>query len=196
MPRTPRTGRTPARTAAAIVAACLALLATTTGCGGTGSGDVLNADGRGPVRGAVDYTWWGSGARNTRTQAVIDLFQKANPKAKVRGQSMAYDSYWTKLNVQAAGHSLPCVPQMQARQLGDYTQRHALIPLDTMVKDGVIDVSGIPKNVLDTGRGPDGRLYMIPYGAAYDGVMYNRTLSKKAGLPDPPADFTWSWYVD
>lgn len=180
----------------AAAAACLALLATATGCIGTGSGDVLHADGKGPVKGSIDYTWWGSGTRDTRTEAVIKLFQKAYPKATVKGQSMAYDSYWTKINVQAAGHVLPCVPQMQARQLGDYTRRHALVPLDTMVKNGVIDVSGIPKQVLDTGRGPDGRLYMIPYGAAYDGVMYNQTLARKAGLPDPPQDFTWSWYAD
>lgn len=178
--------------ALAAAGACLTLL---TGCSGTGSGDLLNADGKGPVKGGIDYVWWGAGTRNARTQAVIDLFHRAHPQASVQGQSMDFGTYWNKLNVQAAGHSMPCVPQMQARQLGDYTRRHTLVPLDTMVRQGIIDVSGIPESVLDTGRGQDGRLYMIPYGAAFDGIMYNADLARKAHLPAPPEKFDWTWYA-
>jgi multiple sugar transport system substrate-binding protein len=179
-------------------AALAAVVATTlAACGGTSGGAATSGtDGKGKVTGTITYSWWGADARNQKTQAVIDLFEKAHPKAKIQGEPSDFTSYFQKRNVEAAGKNLPCIPQMQARQLSEYTSRRALLPLDEMTKSGVIDVSGIPKNVLDTGRGADGKLYMVPTGAAYDGIMYNTRLTEQAGVGDPPSQFTWQQWSD
>ncbi len=186
--RTTGSGR-PLRRAlgATAVVVTMSVLAACSGSSGGTSSD----DGKGKVQGSITYSWWGATARNQKTQAVVDLFKKAHPGVKVQTETTDFTTYFQKRNVEAAAKNLPCVPQMQARELSEYTSRRALAPLDSMVSSGAIDVSGIPKNVLDTGRGTDGKLYMIPTGAAYDGIMYNDGLVKKAKVSEPTARWTW-----
>lgn len=134
----------------------------------------------------LTFSWWGTGERNTKTQAVIDLFRKKYPKVSVQGTSVGdFTTYWQKLTVEAAAHGLPDVPQMQVRYMSAYDTRGALMALDDLTKAGTIDVTGIPKVVVDSGRGPDTKLYMIPTGSATNNWMYNDTLVSKAGLASP-----------
>lgn len=90
------------------------------------------------------------------------MFTAETPGVTTETQSADYAQYFNRLNVQAASQSLPCVVQMQDRQVNDYTKRQTLVPLDDMVASGVIDTSQIPDAVLDGGRGSDGKLYFIP----------------------------------
>lgn len=71
-----------------------------------------------------------------------------------------------------------------------------LLPLDPMIESGAIKVDDIPKEVVDTGRGPDGKLYFLPYGAAYDAVGVNETLARQAGIGLPPEGYDWKQYTD
>lgn len=171
------------------------------GCSGGNSGDKggdteSGINGKGAVKGTIEMSWWGSGERNTKTNAVADQFVAKHPKVTIKRSSSDFDAYWTKLNVQAAGKSMPCVTQMQARQLNDYTKNNLLLPLEPMIKSGVIDVSQIPKTLLDTGRGTDGKLYMIPTGAAYDDITINTTLADQAGVGLPDEGYDWQDYTD
>lgn len=168
----------------------------TGGCGGTSATDATSHDGKGEIAGTIRLSWWGAESRNRRTNAVADLFQQRNPGVTVQREATDFGHYWNRLNVQAAARNMPCVTQTQARQLNDYTERNVLLPLDRMVQSGAIDVSGIPEEVLDSGRGPDGSLYMIPYGAAYDAIMVNLTVAERAGLPLPPEDYDWDFWFN
>lgn len=148
--------------------------------------------GKGKVSGQIAFSWWGTGERNTKTQAVMDLFQKKYTNATIQGQPTGdFNTYWQKLTVEAAAHNLPDVPQMQVRYMSAYDTRHALRPLDDLVKSGAINVSGIPKVVVNSGRGPDGKLYMVPTGAATNNWMYNDAMVKSAGLTSPATLTTW-----
>jgi multiple sugar transport system substrate-binding protein len=156
--------------------------------------------GKGPVEGEISFTWWGTGERSRKTEAVMALFQQKFPKAKLQGQPVGdFNTYWQKLTVEAAARNLPDVPQMQVRYLAVFATRRALRPLDDLVQSGAIDVSGIPKVVLDSGRGRDGKLYMVPTGSATNNWFYNVTMAEKAGLP-PLASDTWEqlqkWLLD
>ncbi len=139
------------------------------------------------IKAQMTFSWWGTGERNTKTQAVIDLFQKAYPNVSVQGTSVGdFTTYWQKLTVQAAAHGLPDVPQMQTRYMSAYDTRGALRVLDDLIASpGQIDVSGVPKVTVDAGRGPDGKLYMISTGSATDNWMYNDTMVTNAGLASP-----------
>jgi multiple sugar transport system substrate-binding protein len=173
----------------------LALALAVSGCaGGTRIGDNSNvgADGSGEVTGSIRVGWWGSGPRNEVTNAVIDVFKAAHPGTTVEGESADFSAYIDRLNVQASSGNMPCVTQLQGRQLNDYTTKNVLLDLQPMIDAGTIDVSNIPPEVLDTGRGLDGKLYMIPYGAAYDAMTVNKTLVDQAGIGLPSDDYTWA----
>lgn len=172
----------------------VALLGLTACTGGGGSGEPAAADGE--VAGEIQYAWWGGPARNDRTQAVIDLYQEANPEVSVQGTTAEFAAYFEQATVQAAGKNLPCVPQMQNRTMADFSDRGALRPLDDLVESGAIDVSNIPESVVDSGRGSDGNLYMIPYGAAFGSMLVNTTLVEQQGLELPPEGYDWDWVAD
>ena len=182
------------RSRTTMIAATAAAALLLTSCSGT-SGNTPDAAGKGEVKGAIGVTWWGGDQRNKLTNAVADMFVKEHPGVTIDRQSADWTGYWTKVNVQAAGKSLPCVVQIQGRQLNDYTKNSVLIPLDPMIDSGAIDVSGIPKAVVDAGRGSDGKVYLVSYGVAYDAVGINTTLAQQAGVGLPAEGYNWDDFV-
>jgi multiple sugar transport system substrate-binding protein len=175
---------------AAIGAVAVAAALTLTACGGD---EPAAPSAEGEIAGEIQYSWWGGPARNDKTEAVIDLYEKANPEVTVKGTTAEFAAYFENASVQAAGGNLPCVPQMQNRLMADYADRGALLPLDDLVESGAIDVSNIPESVLDSARGADGKLYMIPYGAAFGALLVNVTDVEELGLPLPPEEYDWEW---
>jgi multiple sugar transport system substrate-binding protein len=180
-------------------AAAAALLLSACG-GGTGAtsgpaSGVAGADGKGEVKGDIAAAWWGGTSRIELTNKVIDMFVATHPEVTVDRQSADFAKYFDKLNVQAASKDLPCVVQLQGRQINDYTKRNVLLPLDPMVESGAIDIKDIPKAVVDAGRGTDGKLYFLPYGAAYDAVGVNTTLAEQSGAGTLPDGYDWPEFI-
>lgn len=173
------------------VAAAVSGMLALSGCAGGGGTAAEPTEDLGEVGGEIQYAWWGGTGRNEKTQAVIDLYTQANPEVTVKGTTSEYNAYWENASVQAAGGNLPCIPQMQNRVMADYADRGALRPLDDLVESGVIDVSNIPEGVLDSGRGKDGNLYMIPYGAAFGALLVNQTQVEQWGGSIPEDGYDW-----
>jgi multiple sugar transport system substrate-binding protein len=188
------------RAGLAVGAALLGLVLTSCSGGTSVGGDAptgaegANA-GKGDVTGEIRLSFWGSGVRVEKTNGVSDLFVKANPGVKVTPNYTDFAAYFQKLNVEASSGNLACVMQLQGRQLNDYASKDLLLDLQPMIDSGAIDVANIPAEVLDTGRGTDGKLYEIPYGAAYDSVMINTTLAEEAGVGQPAKGYTWDDFV-
>lgn len=182
------------KAAAAALAATLTMI--TAACGGGDS--AVDADG--PVQGTVQLSYWGSSTRVEKTNKILPLFKKKYPKVTVQPQVTDFDTFFQKLNVQAASKSMPCIAGMQTRQLNDYTTNDTLLPLDELVETGKINVDDIPKTVLDSGRGPDGKLYMIPYGVAWNAFFVNKTAAAKHDVEPLPQSYSWddleSWLTE
>ncbi|WP_161606284.1 ABC transporter substrate-binding protein [Microlunatus speluncae] len=154
------------------------------------------SDGKGEITGNLTVAWWGGDSRNKKTNTVIELFEAQHAGVTTERQSADYGNYFDRLNVQASSGSLPCAVQMQGRQLNDYTKRKVLLPLDEMIAAGTIDTSKIPPAVLAAGKGTDGKVYFIPYGAAYDAIAINTTIAERAGLAALPENYTWPQFLD
>lgn len=176
--------------AAAGVAAALLLA----GCSGGGAQQVSKTPGK--PSGTIQLSFWGSSSRVAKYTQINELFEQKYPGTKVQASAGDFSTYFDKLNVQAAGKSLPCVTTLQTRQLNDYTTNGTMMDLEPLVKSGQIDVSDIPKTVLDTGRGPDGKLYMIPFGVAWNADTVNSAMAEQYGIPLLKEGYTWDEYGD
>lgn len=143
------------------------------------------------IGGSIRIAWWGGTTRDERTGAVIDLFKQANPGVSTETESPVWNDYFTKLNVEAASKTLPCVMQLQNRQVAEYVKSGAVVPLDDLVASGAIDTSKIPAAIVDAGRGQDGKLYFLPYGLTYDAMVFNSKLASDAGVTVPQDAYTW-----
>src|SRR5918911_1583412 len=149
----------------------------------------------GAINGEITYAWWGTTAfRNEVSQQVINLFQQKYPNVKVDPSIADFNTHFQKLTVAAAANDLPCLPQMQSTALAAYADPKILRPLDDLVENKTIDTTNVPKGVVDTGRGFDGKLYMVPTGVFSRVDFYNDALLQQSGMAAPQETWTWDDY--
>ena len=139
----------------------------------------------------IRFSWWGGQSRNEKTDKILQLFEKDNPGITVTREASDWQPHWDKLTIQASAGNQPCTIQMQTRWLATYAKPDILRPLDDLLKDGKLDVRGIAQPVLNSGRGDDGKLYMIPSGVFYFALMYNKSMMEDAGVEAPSPTWTW-----
>ena len=138
------------------------------------------------LSGELTYAWWGASAfRNEVTQKVIDLFQQKYPNVKINPSIADFNTHFQKLTVSAAANDLPCLPQMQSTGLAAFADPRILRPLDDLVENKTIETTNVPKGVVDTGRGFDGKLYMVPTGVFSRVDFYNDALLQQTGITPP-----------
>lgn len=148
-----------------------------------------------PLSGEIRFSWWGGQSRNEKTDRILKLFEAKYPGVRVLRENSDWMPHWDKLTIQAAAGNQPCTIQMQTRWLATYAKPSILRPLDDLVASGALDTKGIAKAVMDSARGDDGKLYMIPSGVFYFALMYNRTMAEKAGMM-PPENWTWQQFAE
>jgi multiple sugar transport system substrate-binding protein len=147
------------------------------------------------LSGELTYAWWGTTAfRNQVSQDVINLFQQKYPNVKIDPSIADFNTHFQKLTVEAAAGDVPCLPQMQSTGLQAYADPKILRPVDDLVENKTIDVTNVPKAEVDTGRGFDGKLYMIPTGVFSRVDFYNDALLQQAGVAPPQETWTWDDY--
>src|SRR5204863_9308052 len=99
--------------------------------------------------------------------------------------------YWVKMKAHAEDDTLPDLMQQDYAYIGEWTAKGRLLPLDDMSGAGKpIDLSDIPKNVLDGGR-IDGKLMGMPLGTNTQCWVLDVDAFMKAGVALPKDDWTW-----
>jgi multiple sugar transport system substrate-binding protein len=152
-----------------------------------------------PLEGEIRFSWWGGQVRNDKTDRIIQLFEAKNPGVSIVRENADFAPYWERLTIQSAGNNQPCAITMQSRWLATYARPDILMPLDGLVADGTLDVTGIPESVMNAARGADGNLYMIPHGVFYFALMYNEQMLENAvaaGVQPIEWPYTWTEYAD
>lgn len=161
-----------------------ALSACSAASGGTSGGITLT------------FTWWGNDDRAARTVRAVRLFEKEHPGVTVRTSNGDFGSYLQKLATQAAGGGVPDVVQLDYRQISQYAEGKAILPLGDAVEDGTIRTSEMDRGLLSTGT-YEGRQYALPMGRGITGYAYDSALYTKAGIATPRPSWTWQeWARD
>ncbi|MFI6348224.1 ABC transporter substrate-binding protein [Streptomyces sp. NPDC050560] len=185
----PRRSTRRRRAAMAAVAAGLStVLAATLSACSQSSGSVSHGI-------TLTFTWWGNDDRAARTEKAVELFEKEHPGVTVRTNSSDFGSYLQKLATQAAGGEVPDVAQLDYRQMSQYSDGGALLPLDEDVQKGAIRTDDVDKQLLHTGA-YRGKLYAVPMGQGITGFAYDASLYEKAGLSKPKPSWTWEDWAD
>ncbi|NMN01035.1 ABC transporter, extracellular substrate binding protein [Bifidobacterium sp. DSM 109958] len=132
----------------------------------------------------ITVAWWGNQSRNDKMTKVDDAFQNANSGVKVNGQASQWGDYWSKLQVSAAGKSMPDVIAMDYSYLQQYVDNGLLEPLDDYIANGTIKTDGIDKGVLASGQ-LGGKQYAISSGSSSPAMLVNQTVLDQAGITLP-----------
>jgi multiple sugar transport system substrate-binding protein len=137
----------------------------------------------------ISLGWWGSDPRAKATEEAVDLFEKEYPNITVETSYSDFSGYWDRLATQTAGGDAPDVSQMDMSYLSSYASRGTLADLGAL--DSILDTTGLPETVLDSGL-VDGKLYAAPIGAAANGVVINTSILTQYGIEIPDTN-TWTW---
>lgn len=183
--RTPLTRRRFVRGLAAVaLAAPLALGAAA--CGGDEAGD------DGPVK--LSVFWWGGDARAKLTEDALALYTKKHPEVTFEKTWQANQGYFDKLATLTAGGNPPDLFQIDDNYLAEYAGRSTTLDLTSFKDSGKLDVSKFPKSLWQYGV-VDGKLAGVAAGENTQGLVYNKTLLQKHGLPEPTTGMTWEQHI-
>ncbi|MGV9807890.1 ABC transporter substrate-binding protein [Micromonospora chersina] len=183
--RTPLTRRRFLRGLAAVaLAAPLALGAAA--CGGDEAGD------DGPVK--LSIFWWGGDARAKLTEDALALYTKKHPEVTFEKTWQANQGYFDKLATLTAGGNPPDLFQIDDNYLAEYAGRSTTLDLTSYKDSGKLDVSKFPKSLWQYGV-VDGKLAGVAAGENTQGLVYNKTLLQKNGLPEPTTGMTWEQHI-
>ena len=131
------------------------------------------------------FSWWGSDARHSMTQEIIDAFEEENPNVSIEADYGDWDGYWDSLATQSAGGDAPDIIQMDDKYLREYADRGSLLDLSD------VDVSGFDEDSVDNGRTEDG-LFGITTGINALALVANPEVFDEAGV-EMPDDESWTW---
>jgi multiple sugar transport system substrate-binding protein len=142
----------------------------------------------------IRFTWWGDAKRHDVYNAIADEFEKEYPYITVKREFGGWGDYWDKLATQVAGGNAPDVVSMHQFYVSDYAKRNALLSLNEMSENGVIDLSDFPQGVTDSGKIGDD-IYMVAKGVTMTGIIYNEKQLNELGIEAPDMDWTWDDFV-
>ncbi|MGW0505958.1 ABC transporter substrate-binding protein [Micromonospora sp. NPDC003241] len=169
---------------AAVVA--LPLVGAAAACGGDDAG----SDGK--VK--LSIFWWGGEARADLTNQALDLYTKKNPDVTFEKVWQANQGYFDKLATLTAGGNPPDIFQIDDNFLAEYAARNATLDLKKYQDSGDLDTSKFPPSLLQYGE-VDGKLAGLAAGENTQGLVYNKTLLTKNGLPEPTTGMSWEEHI-
>lgn len=142
----------------------------------------------------IKIAWWGSDTRHKYTQELLDLYTEKNPNVKFEASPSGWDGYFEKLSTQAASGSMPDIVQMDYLYISTYAKNNSLANLQEFIDSGVINVSNVDKNILNTGS-IGGKTAGIPISTAILSTTYNPKVIESVGAKMPTDDWTWDDYI-
>lgn len=171
-----------------VMGLCVALVGSLAGCGSAKKeNDEKKKDETTAVtkkksgKADLSIAWWGNQTSNTRLQQAMEDFTKENKNISLDGQLVDWGSYWDKLATMASGGTLPDIMGQLGGYLKQYTEADLLLDLQPYIDSGALDVSKIPKDVVDEGK-VDGKTVAIGLGLNAWGLAYDAALLKKNGI--------------
>ncbi|MEV8084953.1 ABC transporter substrate-binding protein [Pseudarthrobacter oxydans] len=162
--------------------AAVGLTLTASGCSSTPSND-------GPEQ--VSLRW----AMSADSQAEVDVWKhladmvhEKHPNINVTFESTAFQSYYDKLNTQAASNSLPCIAGLQAQRVPDVGKLFKdLKPL--YEKDTSFSLASYEGSITK-GLTQDGKQLAVPYDLGPYVLYFNKDMFDAAGIPAPKPGWT------
>ncbi|MGO4545761.1 ABC transporter substrate-binding protein [Paenibacillus sp. 2TAB23] len=176
------------------------LMVVTAACsGGTGSGGASDSqpsnDGNhaaGSEQVELRMMWWGDQKRADITNEALKLFESKYPNIKVVGEFAPSTGYFDKLNTQLASGTAPDVFFLGGNVV-DYANKEVLLDLAPYVGNE-LNLSDMDKSMVEYGT-IKGKLLHISAGANARGIVINKTMFEKAGMPVPEDGWDWQQFA-
>jgi multiple sugar transport system substrate-binding protein len=149
--------------------------------------DKAASDPNAPVE--LSIFWWGGDTRAKQTEQVLALYTAKHPNVTFKKTWQANAGYYDKLATLTAGGNAPDIFQIDDGALSEYGERNQTLALDSF-KDGKLNLAKISEGLVASAV-VDGKLAAVPTGENTPGMIYDKTLLKDLGLPEPTTGMSW-----
>ncbi len=163
-----------------------ALLAACGSGDDTGGGSGQDSGGKAELRFAGFDT-----SQTPAMQAFIAAFQKKYPEISVKYETVPFNQYATKLQVETSSGNPPDVFWMHANDRDLYASEGMTQKLDDLIERDKFDLSVFPEAAMSQQK-YDGGIYGFPRGGATVELWYNKKLFDAAGVKYPTDSWTWA----
>jgi multiple sugar transport system substrate-binding protein len=128
--------------------------------------------------------------------ALAAKFESTHPNVKIDVEPVAGMGYDMKLIMQSAAGTLADVVWLCDSMVPAFTEYKVVKDLRPFIrKDPTFNIDDIYLPMLRTGMDKHGRIFQLPRELGAVVMFYNRTLFKRAGLPDPKPDWTYDDFL-
>ncbi|SMQ14309.1 carbohydrate ABC transporter substrate-binding protein, CUT1 family [Streptomyces sp. Ag82_O1-12] len=159
-------------------AVALALAGTTVmACGADGDGSKT-----------LTWSMWADGGEEQQVwHAFAERVSREDPQITIKLETSSFQDYFAGLGTRLDSGDGPCIVSMQSLRTAGYTQ--GMLPLDDLIAKNKFDVTDFDKSVME-GLSADGKLYALPYDVGPVILTYNKSMFRKAGVPEPKPGWT------
>ncbi|MCL2832578.1 MAG: ABC transporter substrate-binding protein [Treponema sp.] len=153
-----------------------------------------------PGTSVVRWSFWGAESRLKAVQQAIDVFTERTGIVVAGEPAPGTNEHFDKFRTQFAGGMAVDIVQVG----GDFSNfgisdqinkapgiEDLLLPLDSYVKSGVLDISKVDAAAVQAGT-RSGILYALPVATNMPALMYNKSLLERVGAPMPNVSMTWA----
>jgi multiple sugar transport system substrate-binding protein len=128
--------------------------------------------------------------------AFVRAFEAKHPTIRVQVEPVPQSGYDMRLTMQSAAGTLPDVVFLTDSQVPAFIRYRITRNLWPYIKnDPTFNVKDIYPQMLETGMDHKGNLVMLPRELGVVVMFYNRTLFRRAGLPDPSPNWTYDDFL-
>lgn len=176
------------------VRACLAIAALAATVVGCSSGDTSTKDESSDRTGTITFMTWASGASvDAATKQIAKRYMKSHPGTTIKVTILPYDQYAQKIQLTAAGGSIPDVFQAPASALRFVKSGRVVRVGDYIAKDPVLRDPAKSRTWAYSIAKIDGKhIDAFPLGGLCGmQLYYNRELFDRAHVAYPTDDWTW-----
>lgn len=138
---------------------------------------------------AITYGIWDEN-QVPALEANIAAFNEVYPNIEVNIDITPWAQYWTKLQTQASGDTLPDVFWMNGPNFQLYAANEQLEPMTGLIDSGEVDPANYVATLNDL-YSYDGAQYGLPKDFDTVALWYNQAILTEAGVATP--DDTWTW---
>lgn len=145
----------------------------------------------------VTITFWNemTGPYEVALNGVISAFEIQNPRITVDSVVVPNDAALEpKLLSAVVGNDLPTISQLNPSWGPKFITTKSLVNLTPDIRrTSNFGLSAFYSKLLDAGRWPGNKQYMLPFNVSDSEVFYNESAFQAAGISSPPA--TWAQFT-
>jgi multiple sugar transport system substrate-binding protein len=169
-------------------ALAVALLAATLAACGSDDGN-SSSEGNSGGKVSLRFAGWDE-SQTPAMEAFITAFEKIHKNVSVKYETVPFNEYATKLQVQASSGDAPDVFWLHANDRDLYASEGVTQNLDDLIDESKFDTSVFPESAIQQVKYNDS-FYGLPRASATVELWYNKEIFDAAGVEYPTADWTW-----